>query len=135
MAIVVRDDLKLSKGKLSAQVAHAAVSCAIKSEKNKNKYFSEWFSEGQKKVVLKIDDLDSLLKVFNEAKSVGLTTELIKDAGLTEIPPGTITVLGIGPAPEDEIDKIVGRSETSLAQQHKSLYKYFLKNYLKQNWR
>ena len=108
MAIVVRDDLKLSKGKLSAQVAHAAVSCAIKSEKNKNKYFSEWFSEGQKKVVLKIDDLDSLLKVFNEAKSVGLTTELIKDAGLTEIPPGTITVLGIGPAPEDEIDKIVG---------------------------
>ncbi len=108
MAIVVRDDLKLSKGKLSAQVAHAAVSCAIKSENNKNKYFSEWFSEGQKKVVLKIDDLDSLIKVFNEAKSVGLTTELIKDAGLTEIPPGTITVLGIGPAPEDEIDKIVG---------------------------
>lgn len=108
MAIVVREDLKLSKGKLSAQVAHAAVSCAIKSEKNKSKYFSEWFSEGQKKVVLKIQDLDSLLKVFNEAKSVGLTTELIKDAGLTEIPPGTITVLGIGPAPEDEIDKIVG---------------------------
>lgn len=107
MAIVVRDDLKLSKGKLSAQVAHAAVSCAIKSEKN-NKYFSEWFSEGQKKVVLKIDDLDSLIRVFNEAKSVGLTTELIKDAGLTEIPPGTITVLGIGPAPESEIDKVVG---------------------------
>jgi PTH2 family peptidyl-tRNA hydrolase len=107
-AFVVREDLKLSKGKLSAQVAHAAVSCAIKAEKNKNKYFSDWFSEGQKKVVLKVDDLDSLLKIFKEAKSVGLVTELIKDAGLTEIPPGTITVLGIGPAPEDEIDKIVG---------------------------
>lgn len=107
-AIVVREDLKLSKGKLSAQVAHAAVSCAIKSQKNKNKYFSDWFLEGQKKVVLKVDDLDSLLKIFNEAKSVGLVTEIIKDAGLTEIPPGTITVLGIGPAPEDEIDKIVG---------------------------
>lgn len=107
MAIVVRDDLNLSKGKMSVQVAHAAVSCSIKSEKN-NKYFKEWFSEGQKKVVLKIENLDSLLKIFNEAKSVGLTTELIKDAGLTEIPPGTITVLGIGPAPEDEINKIVG---------------------------
>lgn len=107
-AVVVREDLKLSKGKLSAQVAHAAVSCAIKAEKNKNKYFSDWFTEGQKKVVLKVDDLDSLLKIFNEAKSVGLVTELIKDAGLTEIPPGTITVLGIGPAPEDEIDKVVG---------------------------
>ncbi len=109
MAIVVRDDLKLSKGKLSVQVAHAAVSCAIKSEKNKSKYFSEWFSEGQKKVVLKTEDLDSLIKIFNEAKSVGLITELIKDAGLTEVPPGTITVLGIGPAPEDEIDKLVGK--------------------------
>lgn len=106
--IVVRDDLKLSKGKLSAQVAHAAVSCAIKAEKNKNKYFSDWFSEGQKKVVLKVEDLDSLLRIFNEAKSVGLITELIKDAGLTEIPPGTITVLGIGPAPEEEIDRVVG---------------------------
>ena len=109
MAIVVRDDLKLSKGKLSVQVAHAAVSCAIKSEKNKSKYFSEWFSEGQKKVVLKTKDLESLIKIFNEAKSVGLITELIKDAGLTEVPPGTITVLGIGPAPEDEIDKIAGK--------------------------
>ncbi len=106
--IVVREDLKLSRGKLSAQVAHAAVSCAIKAEKNKNKYFSDWFLEGQKKVVLKVDDLDSLLKIFNEAKSVGLITELIKDAGLTEIPPGTITVLGIGPAPEEELNKIVG---------------------------
>jgi len=106
--VVVREDLKLSKGKLSAQVAHAAVSCAIKAEKNKNKYFSDWFSEGQKKVVLKVNDLESLLKIFNEAKSVGLITELIKDAGLTEIPPGTITVLGIGPAPEEEIDRVVG---------------------------
>ena len=109
MAIVVRDDLKLSKGKLSVQVAHAAVSCAIKSEKNKSKYFSEWFSEGQKKVVLKTTDLESLIKIFNEAKSVGLITELIKDAGLTEVPPGTITVLGIGPAPENEIDEVVGK--------------------------
>ena len=77
-------------------------------EDSNNKYFKEWYTEGQKKVVLKVEDLDNLLKIFNEAKSVGLTTELIKDAGLTEIHPGTITVLGIGPAPENEIDKIVG---------------------------
>ena len=55
-----------------------------------------------------MENLDLLLKIFNEAKSIGLVTELIKDAGLTEVPPGTITVLGIGPAPEEEIDKIVG---------------------------
>ncbi|HNV94119.1 MAG: Peptidyl-tRNA hydrolase [Candidatus Methanofastidiosum methylothiophilum] len=106
--VIVREDLKLSKGKLSVQVAHAAVSCAIKAEKNKNNFFLEWFTEGQKKVVLKVENLDFLLKIFNEAKTIGLITELIKDAGLTEVPPGTITVLGIGPAPEEEIDKIVG---------------------------
>lgn len=57
---------------------------------------------------MKVENLDFLLKIFNEAKTIGLITELIKDAGLTEVPPGTITVLGIGPAPEEEIDKIVG---------------------------
>ena len=69
--VIVREDLKLSKGKLSVQVAHAAVSCAIKAEKNKNNFFLEWFTEGQKKVVLKVENLDFLLKIFNEAKTIG----------------------------------------------------------------
>jgi len=101
--IVVREDLKLSPGKMASQVAHASVSAAEKSS-----YKNLWLNE-QKKVVLKCSGLDELLKIFESAKNKGLPAALIKDAGHTEIPEGTITCIGIGPASSEEIDKITGR--------------------------
>jgi PTH2 family peptidyl-tRNA hydrolase len=101
--IIVRDDLKLSRGKLAAQVAHAAVTaCDYASEQVKR----EWKNSGQKKVVLRVPKLQDLFELKELARAQNLPTALITDAGLTEIPPGTITALGIGPAPEDQIDKI-----------------------------
>lgn len=102
--IVVRKDLKLSKGKLAAQVAHASLSAAEKS-----KWKREWMEGLQKKSVLKCKDLDELLEIYEDAKKVGLSAEIIRDAGRTEIPAGTVTCVGIGPAPEDEMDKVTGR--------------------------
>ncbi|HDH41022.1 MAG TPA: peptidyl-tRNA hydrolase [Candidatus Altiarchaeales archaeon] len=102
--IVVRRDLKMSKGKLAAQVAHASVEAAEKS-----KWKREWLNGLQKKSVLGCKDLDELLDIYESAKEQKLSVSLIRDAGRTEIPPGTITCVGLGPAPEDEIDKITGR--------------------------
>lgn len=101
--IVVRSDLKLDKGKLAGQVAHAAVSAAEKS-----KWKKDWMAVGQKKSVLKCADLAELLSIYEQAKRAGLPVELISDAGKTQIPAGTTTCVGIGPAPEDLIDKITG---------------------------
>lgn len=101
--IVVRRDLNLSKGKLAAQVAHAAVSAADKS-----KWKREWLGEFQKKSVLRCENVGELIDIFNDAKESGLPTELIRDAGRTHIAPGTVTCVGIGPAPEDEIDRVTG---------------------------
>ena len=105
--IVFRSDLKLSKGKLAIQVAHAAVSASKRAEKN-NDWLKEWEFEGQKKVLVKVKTKEELIELKESAKQKKLPYFLVKDAGLTEIPPNTITCLGIGPAPEEKIDEITG---------------------------
>lgn len=108
MVIVVRADLKLSKGKTAAQAAHAAVNCAFASKKKDPRTFDKWFAEGQKKVVLKVQDLKQLYEVKAMADASGLVNSLITDAGRTEIEPGTVTCLGIGPSTDSMLDKITG---------------------------
>jgi len=106
--IVVRLDLKMSKGKLAAQVAHASVSSAESARVGWHKWWRTWMIEGQKKVVLKIKDKNSLIEIYNKASSQHLPVSLISDRGLTELEPGTITCVGIGPAPSKLIDKFTG---------------------------
>lgn len=103
--IVIRNDLKLSKGKLAAQVSHASVEAMLKSHKDD---ISKWRGQGMKKVVLKVETKEDLIKIKNDAEDNGLVTGLIIDAGKTELPPSTMTCLGIGPAPEEKIDKVTG---------------------------
>ena len=108
LVVVVRTELGLSKGKIAAQVAHAAVNCAMKSKKSSSTNFRNWFEEGQKKVVVKGENESTLRKLQQHAREVGLISSLVTDAGLTEVPSGTVTCLGIGPASDSEIDLITG---------------------------
>lgn len=101
--IVIRKDLGLSPGKLSVQVAHASLEAYNRSDP---KVREAWESQGAKKVVVKVPDLKALLAVHEQAKKFKLPKALIKDAGRTELAPGTVTALGIGPAPEDKMDKV-----------------------------
>ncbi len=103
--ILVREDLKLPKGKMAVQVAHASLSSY---EWAKPAVKEEWKRQGQKKIVLKVDRVEDLFKLKEEARKMDIPTALIQDAGLTTVPPGTITALGMGPARADELDKIVG---------------------------
>ncbi|MGB0652355.1 MAG: peptidyl-tRNA hydrolase Pth2 [Thermoplasmatota archaeon] len=108
MVIVARQDLGLSKGKLAAQVGHAAVDCALKAMRYNKRDFEAWHGAGQKKTVLKVKGEKEFYPLKAAAEAAGLSTALIKDAGHTEIPAGTITVLGIGPGSEATVDKVTG---------------------------
>lgn len=102
---MVRTDLDLGKGKLAAQVAHASLDAYLRaSEDSKRK----WRAENQKKIVLKVENEERLLDIYEKAKRAGLPSTLILDAGLTQIPPGTKTAVGIGPAEEEIVDRITG---------------------------
>lgn len=109
LAVVVREDLGLSRGKVAAQVGHASVACALKAQKGKRTWFRAWIDEGQRKVVLRVDGREALLDLQQDGRALGLTTALITDAGLTEVPPGTQTCVGIGPGPEETVDRVTGQ--------------------------
>jgi PTH2 family peptidyl-tRNA hydrolase len=108
LVVVVRTDLKLSQGKTAAQVAHASVNCAFAARKSWKGWFRRWYDEGQRKVVLKSPNLEHLRELQAMARASELPHSMVTDAGLTEVPPGTVTCLGIGPAPEEEIDRLTG---------------------------
>lgn len=104
--ILVRQDLKLPKGKAAAQCSHASVEAVLKSEK---KTVKAWQNEGMPKVVLKVKNEKELLHYFQLAKDAGLVASLITDAGRTVVAPGTKTCIAIGPDEEGKIDPLTGK--------------------------
>ena len=112
MVFLVRQDLKMGAGKIAAQVAHAAIGLYDDILEGENIYqktaLNNWFNYGQKKVVLKVNDLNTMLEVVKKCKKLKLQYCLISDAGHTQIPQGSITVLGIGPDISEKINDVTG---------------------------
>ena len=108
MVIVVRTDIPMGKGKVGAQCAHAALECfrQASSSKSHQELFSTWLRAGQPKIVLRIPNEQALLNLARDAKSAGLIIAVIRDAGKTQLLPGTVSVLGIGPAPNTIVDPL-----------------------------
>lgn len=104
--IIIRNDLGMSGGKKCVQTAHASLGAYKKADK---KIVKKWELEGQKKVVLEVDSRKKILDLYKELKKAKMPCFLVEDAGLTELKPGTITALGIGPEREEALDKITGK--------------------------
>ena len=104
-AIVARTDLGMGQGKLAAQVAHASLSAYEDADPSARK---AWKGAGQKKVVLKVSGESELFERAERADREGLPYAVVRDAGHTQLEPGTVTTLGIGPAADDAIDRVTG---------------------------
>ncbi|WP_336021776.1 peptidyl-tRNA hydrolase Pth2 [Halobellus salinisoli] len=104
-AIVARTDLGMGRGKLAAQVAHASLSAVEDADERTKK---RWKGEGQKKIVLKASGEAELFRLADEAERLGLPNAIVRDAGHTQLEPGTVTCLAVGPARDDDVDRVTG---------------------------
>ena len=104
-AIVVRTDLGMGTGKLAAQVAHASLQAVEATDAAARR---SWKSEGQTKVVLSADGEDELFELADRASAEGVPHSVVRDAGRTQLNPGTVTALAVGPAGEDAVDAVTG---------------------------
>jgi PTH2 family peptidyl-tRNA hydrolase len=106
--ILVRTDLKMGTGKKCAQSCHASLTSADLVRVKNKEVWKRWKNEGQKKVILKISGMEELREIVSKLEKNKIPFFLVRDAGLTQLPPGTTTALGIGPALSKTLDKITG---------------------------
>jgi peptidyl-tRNA hydrolase, PTH2 family len=101
--IVVNRSLALPKGKLAAQAAHAAVGAFLAATQQSQ---AAWLQAGMPKIVVYAADADALVQLEARAREQQLPACLVHDAGRTVLPAGTITCLGLGPAPAELVDRL-----------------------------
>ncbi|CAN1236551.1 Peptidyl-tRNA hydrolase 2, mitochondrial [Linum grandiflorum] len=87
MVLVVRNDLKMGKGKIAAQCSHATLGLYKKLLNRAPKALNRWEMCAQPKVVVKIDSEEDMLILQEKAKSLKLPTHITIDAGRTQIAP------------------------------------------------
>ena len=113
MVFLVRQDLKMGAGKIAAQVAHAAIGLYDETLEGDSIYqknaLDYWINFGQKKIVLKADNLEIMLDVVKKCKEKKVQYCMITDAGHTQVPAGSVTVLGLGPDTSAKINEITGK--------------------------
>lgn len=111
MALVVRTDLGMTRGKMAAQCAHAAVTCyKLMDDRDSGArnapMLRRWYAGGQAKIALKCKTKEEMDLLYAKALSLNINAYVVHDAGRTQIPSGSATVLGLGPAPKLILDQV-----------------------------
>jgi PTH2 family peptidyl-tRNA hydrolase len=121
MYLIVKESLGMSAGKIAAQCAHASQMMLLKymeferyEHSTKLPPFSrevydsitEWLDNSFRKVVLRASDSEwnKIKEQYPEKRRI-----TVVDAGLTEVDPGTETVIGLFPMRKSVVPKVIKR--------------------------
>ncbi|MFW9922131.1 MAG: peptidyl-tRNA hydrolase [Candidatus Thorarchaeota archaeon] len=118
VAIVLRSDVNMGKGKFSTQAAHALVS--LLSEQS-----IKWDLFENPVEIWTVKGETNLVSIFSQAKKMGVSSTLIRDAGKTQITPGTKTAVGLGPIYHAEFDQLMGSFDASPLESYGRQYSSF----------
>ena len=108
LVLVVRQDLKMGKGKAAAQCCHATLAAYKQAKRKCPDTLRVWEATGQPKITVKVESEEELMTLLAKARSLGLVSYVVADAGRTQIAPGSHTVLAVGPAPGSQVDLVTG---------------------------
>lgn len=101
MYLFANRDLKMSSGKLAAQVAHAAVEAYRISDPE---IIKRWMVGGHyMKLVMLAEDTEHLKNIKHYVEERGFKTKLIVDEGRTEVAPFSATALGVEIVDRDDL--------------------------------
>ena len=98
---------------MAAQCSHATLACyktlsRALSGTPEHAFLARWEKLGQAKIAVQVKSQEELLELRRKARALGLAAEIIQDAGRTQIEAGSVTVLGVGPAPKSLVDQVTG---------------------------
>ncbi|GAB6027277.1 hypothetical protein CHUAL_001560 [Chamberlinius hualienensis] len=111
MVFVVNAELQMGIGKVAAQVAHATLGIhkvLLQGEDKYGEMLLEWESSGETKIVLRGENTNHLVELEKQALAFGLPTYMVQDAGRTQVPAGSTTVLVIF-GKIDVVDIVTGK--------------------------
>ncbi|KAG7157565.1 probable peptidyl-tRNA hydrolase 2 [Homarus americanus] len=111
MVFVVNTDLSMGAGKVAAQVGHAALGLYRLLREDEEKYeasVEEWEEFGERKIALKGKNSQELIELQKKAEALYLPTYLVQDAGKTQVPAGSTTVLAIF-GDEEAVNEVTGK--------------------------
>ncbi|KAJ7630720.1 peptidyl-tRNA hydrolase PTH2-domain-containing protein [Roridomyces roridus] len=100
LVLIVRTDLKMTPGKISSQ--HATLACYRALVQRNTNLVRHWERTGQAKIALKATSEKQLLDLQSVAKNLNLCARCVQDQGTT-------TVLAIGPAPVEVVNRVTGK--------------------------
>ncbi|KAJ7107650.1 peptidyl-tRNA hydrolase PTH2-domain-containing protein [Mycena crocata] len=107
LVLIVRTDLKMGSGTISAQ--HATLACYKTLVKRNPQLVKHWERTGQAKIALKAGSEKQLSELESLAKSLNLCARSVPDHESTQGEPRSRAILAIGPAPIDVVNRVTGK--------------------------